>query len=92
MRDDKPNHRRINNFHIEKRPSQISRSVNELAMLLKDNHNSVIVSDIVPRHDNVNNKANEVNNSLVLMSKEQKIIYHSDSIDRVNSSMRVSDI
>ena len=92
MRDDKPNHRRINNFRIEKRTSQISRSVNELAMLLKDNHNSVIVSDIVPRHDNVNNKANEVNNSLVLMPKEQKIIYHSDSIDRVNSSMRVSDI
>ena len=54
-------------------------------MLLKDNDNSVIVSGIVPRHDNFDYRANEINNRLVLMCKEQKIICHSDSTDRVKN-------
>ena len=54
------------------------------AISQKDNGNSVIVSGIVPRHDKLNNKANEVNNCLVLiMCKEEKIqlISPSESID-----------
>ena len=39
-------------------------------MSLKDNDNSVIVSGIAPRHDNANNKANAVNNHLVLTCKK----------------------
>ena len=61
-------------------------------MLLKDNDNSVIVSGIVQRHDNFDYRANEINNRLVLMCKEQKIICHSDSTDRVKNLMRVSHI
>ena len=51
----------------EKTVSQIARSIAELAMTVKDNDNSVIVSGIVPRNDNLNNKATEVNNRLLLM-------------------------
>ena len=52
-------------------------------MSLKENDNSVIASGIVPRHDNLNNKANEVNKRLVLMCKEQNIpfISHSEIVD-----------
>ena len=96
MCDDKPDHvtlhTGINDFRSEETPSQISRSIDELAMFLKGNDKSVIVSGIVPTHDNFNYKANEVNDCLVLMCKEQKIICHSDSIDKVNSSLRVSHI
>ena len=67
----------------EKTVSQIVRSIAELAMTVKDNDNSVIVSGIVPRNDNLNNKATEVNNRLLLMCKERKIpfIAHSENID-----------
>ena len=54
---------------IFKTPSQIARSFTELAMSLKDNDNSVIVSGIVPRNDNLKNKVAEVNNRLLLMRK-----------------------
>ena len=52
-------------------------------MLLTDIDNSVIVSGIVLRHDNLNNKATEVNNRLLLMCKERKMpfIAHSENID-----------
>ena len=67
----------------EKTARQIARSITELAMTLKDNDNSVIVSDIVTRNDNLNNQATEVNNFLLLMCKERKIpfIAHSENID-----------
>ena len=50
---------------------------------MKNNGNSVIVSGIVPRVDNLNNKATEVNNRLVLTCTERNIpfISHSESID-----------
>ena len=52
-------------------------------MSLKDNDNSVIVSGIVPRHDNLNKKATKVNNRLLLTYKEREIpfIAHSENID-----------
>ena len=52
-------------------------------MSLKDNDNSVIVSGIVPTNDNLNNRATENNNDLLLMCKERKIpfIAHSENID-----------
>ena len=87
IRDDKPDHVILhtgtNDLRSEKTASQIARSITELAMSLKDNDNSVIVSGIVPRNDNLNNKATEVNNRLLLMCKERKIpfIAHSENID-----------
>ena len=71
IRDYKPDHVILhtgtNDFRSEKTASQIARSITELATSLKDNDNSVIVSGIVPRNDNLNNKATEVNNRLLLM-------------------------
>ena len=87
LRDDKPDHIILhtgtNDLRSEKTASQIARSITELTMLLKDNDNSVIVSGIVPRNGNLNNKATEVNNCFSLMCKEQKIpfIAHSENID-----------
>ena len=87
IRDDKPDHVILhtgtNDLRSEKTASQIARSITELAMSLKDNDNSVIVSGIVPRNDNLNNKATEVNNRLLLMCKERKTPFfaHSKNID-----------
>ena len=71
MRDDKPDHvilhTRTNDLRSEKTISQIVRFITQLAMSLKENNNSVIVSGIVLRHDNLNNKETEVNNCLLLM-------------------------
>ena len=57
IRDDKPDHVILhtgtNDLRSEKNASQIARSITELAMSLKDNDNSVIVSGIVPRNDNL---------------------------------------
>ena len=68
--------------------SQIARSITELEMWLKDNDNSVIVSSIVSRNGNLNNKATEVNNRLLLMCKEQKIpfVAHSEKIKHLHES------
>ena len=77
---------------MKRTPSQISTCITRLPILLKDNDNSVIVSGIVPIYANLKSKADEVNNGLVLMCKERKIICLSESIDRVNSSMKANYI
>ena len=43
-------------------------------MSLTDDGNLVIVSGIVPRFDNLNNKANEVNNRSVVISGDSDSI------------------
>ena len=77
IHDDKPDrvilHTGKNDLRGEKITSQIARSITELAMSLKDNDNSVIVSGIDPRNDNLNNKATEDNKRLLLMRKKRKI-------------------
>ena len=85
--DNKPDHVILhtgtNDLRSEKTAGQIARSITELAMSLKENNISVIVSDIVPRHDNLNSKAIKVNNRSLLMCKERKIpfIAHSENTD-----------
>ena len=87
IREDKPDHVILhtgtNDLRKEKTASQIARSITELAMSLNDSDNSVIVSGIVPRNGNLNNKATEVNNRLLLMCKERKtpFIAHIENID-----------
>ena len=87
IRDDKPDHVILhtgrNDLRSKKTASQIARSTTELAMSLKENDSLFIVSGIVQRNDNLNNKAAEVNNCLLLMCKERKIpfIAHSENID-----------
>ena len=87
IRNDKPDHAIVhtgtNDLDSEKTVSHIAWSIIELATLLKDNDNSVTISGCVPRHHNLNNKATEVNNCLLLISKERNIpfISHSENID-----------
>ena len=87
LQDDKPDHiifyAGTNDLRTEKTALQIAKSIMDLTTSLKNNGNSVIVSGIVPRFDNLNNKATDVNNCLVLMCAERNIpfISHSESID-----------
>ena len=59
-----------NDPNSERRISQIARSVVELALSLKSKDNKISISLIVPRFDNLNNKASEVNSRLVHMCAE----------------------
>ena len=87
IRNDKPDHVILhtgtNDLRSEKTRSQIAISITELAMSLKGNDNSVIVSGMAQRNDELNNKTTEVNNRLLLMCKEQKMSFttHSENID-----------
>ena len=53
-----------NDLNSEQTASQIARSIIELALSLKSKNSKISVSLIVPRNDNLNNKANE--HSLIL--------------------------
>ena len=87
LRDDKPGHIILhtgtNDLRSEKTSSNIAKSIIDLAMSLKSSGSSVIVSGIVPRFDNLNNKASEVNNRLALMCKDRKVpfVSHRETID-----------
>ena len=87
LRDDKSDHIILhvgtNDLRTEKKASQIAKSIMGLTTSLKNNGNSIIVSGIVPRFGNLNNKATEVKNYSVLMCEERNIpfISHSKSID-----------
>ena len=56
-----------NNLKTERTASQIAKSIIDLSISLMKNENMIAVSDIVPRLDELNNKAMEVNNHLKLM-------------------------
>ena len=72
---------RENDLNSERTATQIARSIIELALSLKSKDNKISVSLIVPKNDNINNKANEVNCPLIHMCAEQNIPY----IDNTNS-------
>ena len=63
--------------------SLIAKATIDLATSLKNDDNTVTVSGIVPRFDDLNCKATEVNCRLVLMFKERNISFlsHDESID-----------
>ena len=63
-------HCRTNDLNSEQTSSQIPRSITELALSLKSKDNKILTSLIVPRNDNLNNKASEVNCYLVHMCTE----------------------
>ena len=72
---------KYNLLSSERTASQIARSIIELALTLKSEDNKISISLIVPRSDNLNNKANEVNSHLIHMRAERNIPY----IDHTNS-------
>ena len=77
LRDINPDHIIVhastNDLRTENTASQIAKATIDLATSLKNDDNTVTVSGIVPRLDDLNNKANEVNFPLVLMCKERNI-------------------
>ena len=66
LRDINPDHiilhASTNDLRTENTASQIAKATIDLATSLKNDDNTVTVSGIVPRLDDLNNKANEVNN------------------------------
>ena len=90
VRDFNPDHIILhcgtNDLNSERTASQIARSIIELALSLKSKDNKISVSLIVPRNDNLNNKASEVNCRLVHMCDERNIPYidHTNSIQPEN--------
>ena len=87
LRDINPDHIILhagtNDLITENTASQISKAKIDLATSLKNDDNTVTVSGIVPRLNDLSNKANEVNRRLVLMCKERNISFLSndESID-----------
>ena len=90
IRDVNPDHIIVhcgtNDLNSERTANQIARSIIELALLLKSKDNKISVSLIVPRNDNLNYKASEVNCRLVHMCAERNIPYinHTNSIQPEN--------
>ena len=74
-------------LNSERTASQIARSIIELVLSLKSKDNKTLVSLIVPRNENLNNKASEVNCRLVHMCADRNIPYidHTNSIQPANS-------
>ena len=87
LRDINPDHIIVhastNDLRTENTASQIAKATIDLATSLKNDDNTVTVSGIVPRLDDLNNKANEVSFPLELMCKERNISFlsHDESID-----------
>ena len=71
-------HGSTNDVKLKKTASQIANSMTELANSLKNETNSMHVSLIVPRNDNLNNKVNELNKHSTNMSQQRniKVISH----------------
>ena len=76
-------HAGTNNFRTEKTASQVAKATIDLAISLNNGENTVTVSGIVPRLDDLNNKATGVNRGLVLMCKERNLSFlsHDETID-----------
>ena len=73
-------------LNSEQAASQIARSIIELALSSKSKDKKISISLIVPRNDNLNIKASEVNCRLVHMCTERNIPYidHTNSIQPEN--------
>ena len=102
IRDFNPNHFSLycetNDLNSEQIASQITRSIIELALSLKSKDNKISISLILPRIDNLNNKASEVNCRLVHMCTEQRfvistiLIQFSQKITLIKASYILKDI
>ena len=72
-----------NDLKTERTASQIAESIIDWSISLKKNEKMVALSGIVPRLDELNNKAAEVNNRLELMCMQRGLpcISHCKTID-----------
>ena len=94
LRDINPEHMTLhvgtNDLTTEKTASQMSRSIIELGTSSKNDTNTVSISAIVPRSDELDNKATEVNNRLILMCHERNIPFLSLS-DIIDTSKHLNE-
>ena len=69
-------------LNTERAASQIAKSIIDVCHSLKTDANTITVSLIIRRYDNLNIKANEVNNRLMNIFKERNIPYidHADTV------------
>ena len=72
-----------NDLKTERTDSQIAKYIIDLSISLKKNENMIAVSGIVPRLDELNNKATDVYNRLELLCKQRSLPYisHCQTID-----------
>ena len=62
-----------NELNSELLPERIAKSIVDVAKNIKSEKSSVSISGIVPRNDDLNNKASEVNKELSRMCKKEKL-------------------
>ena len=77
LRDINPDHIVLqtgtNDWRTGNTTSQVASATIDLATSFKNDENTVTVSDIVPKLDDLNNKIKEVGRRLVPMCKERNI-------------------
>ena len=71
-----------NDVNSSNKPTEIAEEIVDLANLVKTNNNNISISGLVPGADNINNKAEEVNEVLRKMccNSSRQFINHSTSI------------
>ena len=62
-----------NELNSELLPERIAKSIVDVAKNIKSEKRSVSISGVVPRNDDLNNKASEVNKELSRMCKKEKL-------------------
>ena len=86
LRDFNPDHVILqigtNDLNTERTASQMAKSIVDLCQSLKTDTNTITVSLMIPRYDNLNSKANGVNGRLMNMCKGRNIPYidHADTV------------
>ena len=75
IRENKPQyailHVGTNELNSELTPERIAKSVIDVGKNIQTNHKTVSISGIVPRNENFNNKATEVNKELSKMCRRK---------------------
>ena len=66
-------HAGTNELNSELLPERIAKSIVDVAKNIKSEKRSVSISGVVPRNDDLNNKASEVNKELSRMCKKEKL-------------------
>ena len=75
---------------MKRTANQIAKSIVGLCQSLKADTNTITVSLIVSRYNNLNNKANEVNGRLMNMCREQNIPYI-DHVDIISPERHLNE-
>ena len=94
LRDFNPEHIILhvgtNDLSTKRTASQIVKSVIEFCQSLKTDAINITVSLIVPRYDNLSNKASEVNGTLMNIFKKRNIS-HIDHTDKISQECHLNE-